>query len=84
MQKAQQARDKSVKQEQSTAQALSDAQHKHDIAVADEKKATNDLSVRTVIVDTPELYHSLLANHVADLFPATDVPEAPSGSPSSC
>ena len=46
MQKAQQARDKSVKQERSAAQALSDAQYKHDIAVADEKKAANYLSVR--------------------------------------
>ena len=51
-QKAQQARDKAVKQERSTAQALSDAQHKHDIAVADERKAANDPSVRIVIVVT--------------------------------
>ena len=51
-QKAQQARDKAVKQEHSTAQALSDAQHKHDLAVADERKAANDLSVRIVIVAT--------------------------------
>jgi oligoendopeptidase F len=51
-QKAQQARDKAVKQEHSTAQALSDAQYKHDLAVADERKAANDLSVRIVIVVT--------------------------------
>lgn len=50
MQKAQQARGKTVKQEHSTAQAHSDAQHKHDLAVANERKAANDLSVRIVIV----------------------------------
>jgi hypothetical protein len=48
--KAQQARRKAVKKEHSTAQALSNAQHKHDLAVADEHKAANDLSVRVVIV----------------------------------
>ncbi len=51
-QKAQQARDKAVKQERRTAQALSNAQHKHDLAVADDHKAANDLSVRIVIVVT--------------------------------
>jgi hypothetical protein len=49
-QKAQQARDKAVKQERKTAQALSNSQHKHDLAVADDHKAANDLSVRIVIV----------------------------------
>jgi hypothetical protein len=44
-QKAQRAREKAVKQEHRSAQALTDAQHKHDLAVADEKKAANDLSV---------------------------------------
>lgn len=51
-QKAKQARDKAVKQERRTAQALSDAQHKHDLAVADEHKAVNDLNVCIVIVVT--------------------------------
>jgi hypothetical protein len=46
--KARQARDKAVKKERRTAQALSNAQHKHDLAVADEHKAENDLSVRIV------------------------------------
>ena len=49
-QKARQARGKAVKEEHSTAQAHSDAQHKHDLAVANERKAANDLSVRIVIV----------------------------------
>ncbi|KAI0278567.1 hypothetical protein BGY98DRAFT_1096685 [Russula aff. rugulosa BPL654] len=52
MQKAKQARDKTVKQERSTAQALTNAQHKHDLAVADEHKAANDLSVRIATVVT--------------------------------
>jgi hypothetical protein len=52
VEKARQAREKAVKQERRTAQALSDAQHKHDLAVADEHKAENDLSVRIVIVIT--------------------------------
>jgi hypothetical protein len=51
-QKAQQARHKAVKQEHSTAQALNDAQYKHDLSVASDRKATNDLSVRIVIVVT--------------------------------
>jgi hypothetical protein len=49
-QKAQRAREKAIKQEHLTAQALSDAQHKHDLAVADENKAANDLSVGIVVV----------------------------------
>lgn len=52
IQKAKQARDKTVKQERSTAQALTNAQHKHDLAIADEHKAANDLSVRIAIVVT--------------------------------
>jgi len=44
-QKAQQARHKAVKQEHSTAQALNDAQYKHDLSVASDRKATNDLSM---------------------------------------
>ncbi|KAH9991486.1 hypothetical protein BJV77DRAFT_1068305 [Russula vinacea] len=47
-QKAQRAREKAVKQEHKTAQALTDAQHKHDLAVANEKKAVNDLSLPPV------------------------------------
>ncbi|KAF8495137.1 hypothetical protein F5888DRAFT_1635647 [Russula emetica] len=43
--KAQQARDKTVKKERSTARALSDSQHKHDLAVTYEHKAANDLSM---------------------------------------
>jgi hypothetical protein len=49
MQKAQQAREKAVKHEHKTAQALTDAQHKHDLAVADENKAANDFSVCIVV-----------------------------------
>jgi hypothetical protein len=49
MQKARQAREKAVKQEHKTAQALSDVQHKHDLAIADKNKATNDLSVCNVV-----------------------------------
>jgi hypothetical protein len=49
-QKALQARGKTVKREHNTAQAHSNAQHKHDLAVANERKAANDLSVRIVIV----------------------------------
>ena len=41
-----------MKQERSTSRALSDAQHKHGLAVADEHKAASDLSVRIVIVVT--------------------------------
>jgi hypothetical protein len=50
MQKIQQAREKSVKQEHKTAQALSNAQHKHDRALADVKKAANDISVCIVVL----------------------------------
>jgi hypothetical protein len=51
-QKAHQVCYKAVKREHSTAQALGNAQHKHDLAIADEHKAANDLSVRIVIVVT--------------------------------
>ncbi len=44
--KAQRARDKAVQEEHKTAQVLSEAQHGHDLAVAGENKAVNDLSVR--------------------------------------
>lgn len=43
---AQRIREKAVQEEHKTAQALSEAQHKHDFAVAGENKAANDLSVR--------------------------------------
>lgn len=44
--KAQRAREKAVQEEHRTAQALSEAQHAHDLAVAGQNKAANDLSVR--------------------------------------
>ena len=50
IQKAQRAREKAVKKERKTAKALTDAQHKHDRAAADEKKAMNDLSVCIVVL----------------------------------
>jgi hypothetical protein len=50
LQKAQKAREKAVKKERKTAQVFSNAQHKHDLAVADEKKAENDLSVCIVVL----------------------------------
>ena len=37
-------------QEHKTAQALTDARHKHDFALADEKKAASDLSVCIVVL----------------------------------
>jgi len=85
MQKAQQARDKAVKQEHLSAQALSDAQHKHDLAVANENKASNDLSVCICLSTTPAKATftnctRLLAS-CRRLFPTADVSEAPSGSP---
>lgn len=83
MQKARQALDKTVKQERRTAQALSDAQHKHDLAVADEHKAANDLSVRILIVITLCQPVLTILRCVAGLFPTTDASEAPSGSQSS-
>jgi len=46
--KAQQVHDKAVKGEHKTAQALGEARHKHELAVAGENKAMNDLSVRLV------------------------------------
>jgi len=49
IQKAQQAYDKSAKQEHKIAQALGEARHKHDLAVAGENKAEHDLSVRAVL-----------------------------------
>jgi hypothetical protein len=81
--KAQQERDKMVKKERSTAQALNNAQHKHDLAVADEHKAANDLSVRIVIVVT--LAYTVLIYHLAlcRWFPTVDESEVPSGSPPS-
>lgn len=48
--KAQKAREKAIKKERKTAKALSNAQHKHDVAHADEKKAANNLSVCIVIL----------------------------------
>ena len=63
-QKAQQSRDKAVKQEHSTAQAFSNAQHKHDLAVADERKAANDLSVRIIGSHPPKPYLPSV-NHLA-------------------
>jgi hypothetical protein len=47
--KVQQAREKAVKQEYKTDQSLSNAQHKHDRAVADKNKAENDLTVRNML-----------------------------------
>ncbi|KAI9455794.1 hypothetical protein BJY52DRAFT_1188210 [Lactarius psammicola] len=44
--KAQRARDKAVQEVHKTAQTLSEAQHQHDLAVAGENKAANDLSMR--------------------------------------
>ena len=85
--KAQQARYKAVKQEHSTAQALTNAQHKHDLAVADEHKAANDLSVR--IVRAVTLAQPVLTictpSRVVSLgfFRTADVPEVPSGGQSS-
>jgi hypothetical protein len=52
IQKAQQAYDKAAKQEHKIAQALGEARHKHDLAVAGENKAEHDLSVRMVEVTT--------------------------------
>jgi hypothetical protein len=63
-QKAQQSRDKAVKQEHRTAQALNDVQHKHDLAIADERKAARDLSVRIVTVVTAKP-HLPSVNHLA-------------------
>ena len=91
-QKAQRAREKAVKQEHKTAQALTDAQHKHDLAVANEKKAVNDLSVRLVIlfpaapkshspVTTCKPCSCVVTASLAS-FGTADVSEAPSGSPS--
>jgi hypothetical protein len=51
-QKAQRVHDKSVKQEHKAAQALDEARHKHDLAVASENKAMHDLSVRAVEITT--------------------------------
>jgi hypothetical protein len=51
-QKAQRVHDKSVKQEHRAAQALDEARHKHDLAVASENKAMHDLSVRAVEITT--------------------------------
>ena len=42
--------DKAVKGEHKTEQALSEARHKHELAVAGENKAMNDFSVRLVVV----------------------------------
>jgi hypothetical protein len=64
-QKAHQACYKAVKREHSTAQALSNAQHKHDLAIADEHKAANDLSVRIVIVVTSPKPYLLSVNYLA-------------------
>ena len=58
--KAQQVHDKAVKEEHKTAQALSEARHKHELAVAGENKAMNDLSVRVVVVITQQSYNSSL------------------------
>ena len=44
--KAQRAREKADQEEHKTAQALSEAQHAHDRAVASQNRAANDLSVR--------------------------------------
>jgi hypothetical protein len=48
IQKAQQAYDKAAKQEHKTSQELGEARHKHDLAVASENKAEQDLSVRVI------------------------------------
>lgn len=74
MQKVQRAREKAVKQEHKTAQALSNAQHKHDRAVADVKKAANDLSVCIVYYllakpHSPQTHILNYSHRVADLLP---------------
>jgi hypothetical protein len=70
MQKVLQARGKAVKQEHKTAQALSNAQHKHDIALADGKKAANDLSVCIVVLPAAQatLTPNSLSHRVAGLL----------------
>ena len=50
--------DKAVKGEHKTAQALGEARHKHELAIASENKAMNDLSVRLVVVITYRSYTS--------------------------
>ena len=54
LQKAQKAREKAVKKERKTAKVFTNAQHKHDLAVADEKKAENDLSVCILVLPTAQ------------------------------
>ena len=72
--------DKAVKGEHKTAQALGEARHKHELAVAGENKAMNDLSVRYNLLEL----HLIAANNVSGVVPLIhflDAPEAPSGGP---
>ena len=76
--------DKAVKGEHKTAQALGEARHKHELAVASENKAMNDLSVRLVVVITYRSLHLIAANNVSgvvSLIRFLDAPEAPPGGP---
>jgi hypothetical protein len=82
--KAQQVHDKAVKSEHKMAQALSEARHKHELAVASENKAMNDFSVRLVVVITYQSYTPSLPTMspaIFSLIRSLDAPETPSGGP---
>ena len=75
--------DKAVKGEHKAAQALSEARHKHELAVASENKAMNDFSVRLVVVITYQSYTPSLPTlrRLFQLIRSSDAPETPSGGP---
>ncbi|KAN0131038.1 hypothetical protein V8E53_011171 [Lactarius tabidus] len=68
---AQRACEKAVQEEHKTAQVHSDAQYKHNLAVAGENKAANDLSVRVLF---PSAWQPLVrTDSTADLPDAPEV-----------